>query len=178
MEELKKLRQRKIRLRLRYLQTELQETKLIYKNCLEQFNKDFSEEYFQNNPVDDLENQMSSNDPYEKINSDVDDDTIKEVYRKVAGKTHPDKKDGDDKMFKVANEANRNRDFGALLEMADELELDIKIDDKMLNEMSKQCNGLIQSVKNMKTTMAWTWIHIEDDNKQAFKQYILSQLNT
>ena len=81
-------------------------------------------------------------------------------------------------MFKVANEANRNRDFGALLEMADELELDIKIDDKMLNEMSKQCNGLIQSVKKMKTTMAWTWIHIEDDNKQAFKQYILSQLNT
>ena len=62
---------------------------------------------------------------------DVDDDTIKEVYRKVAGKTHPDKKDGDDKMFKVANEANRNRDFGALLEMADELELDIKIDDKI-----------------------------------------------
>mgnify|MGYP006872244620 CR=1 FL=1 len=40
MEELKKLRQRKIRLRLRYLQTELQETKLIYKNYLEQFNKD------------------------------------------------------------------------------------------------------------------------------------------
>ena len=176
MEELKKLRQRKIRLRLRYLQTELQETKLIYKNCLEQFNKDFSEEYFQNNPVDDLENQMSSNDPYEKINSDVDDDTIKEVYRKVAGKTHPDKKGGDEKLFKIANKANRNKDFGHLLEMADELGVDINIDDKLVYEMKKQCGAIINNIEMMKTTMAWTWVHLPNNQKKTFREYVLQQL--
>jgi len=44
MEELKKLRQRKVRQKLRYLQLELLETKIIYKNSLARFHKDFSQD--------------------------------------------------------------------------------------------------------------------------------------
>jgi hypothetical protein len=178
MEQLKKLHTRKVRLKLRYLQTELEETRLIYKNSLEKFNKDFSGELVDTS-TDELirENSKAHKDPYEKINSDVDDDTIKEVYRKVAGKTHPDKKDGDEKLFISANKANQNRDFGQLLELADELGIDINVDDKMVQQMKNQCSGIIKNIELMKTTMAWTWSHIPEEQKESFKLYILSTLN-
>ena len=42
MNDLIKLRQKKIRQKLRYLQLELMEAKIIYKNSLQKFHKDFS----------------------------------------------------------------------------------------------------------------------------------------
>ena len=38
---LQKIRYKKVRQNLRYLQTELEETKIIYKKCLDKFNTDF-----------------------------------------------------------------------------------------------------------------------------------------
>ena len=72
-----------------------------------------------------------------KIESDVDDDTFKKVYRKVAGKTHPDK-GGDDDKFKEANEANRTKDLGKLMEMADDLGIEVPLDDEMVGNIKKQ----------------------------------------
>ena len=175
MKELQKLHSRKVRLKLRYLQTELEETKLIYKNSLEKFNKDFSEDFIGTTQEEIEVNRKVQSDPYEKLETDVDDDTIKEVYRKVAGKTHPDK-GGDEKLFKIANKANRNKDFGHLLEMADELGIDVNLDDKFIFEMKKQCSAIIKNVELMKTTMAWTWVHLPQDQKKTFRQYVLQQL--
>ena len=39
---LQKIRYKKVRQKLRYLQTELEETKLIYKHWLDTFNTDFA----------------------------------------------------------------------------------------------------------------------------------------
>ena len=61
---------------------------------------------------------------------------MKKVYRKVANKTHPDKKGGDKEMFQLASEANKNNDFGQLLEMADELEIDIELSNELIDEMT------------------------------------------
>ena len=44
MNDLIKLRQKKIRQKLRYLQLELMEAKIIYKNSLRKFHKDFSQD--------------------------------------------------------------------------------------------------------------------------------------
>jgi len=176
MKELQKLHSRKVRLKLRYLQTELEETKLIYKNSLQKFNKDFSEDFIGTTEEEIEVNRKVQSDPYEKLETDVDDDTIKEVYRKVAGKTHPDKKGGDEKLFKIANKANRNKDFGHLLEMADELGVDINIDEKLVYEMKKQCGAIIKNIEMMKTTMAWTWVHLPNNQKKTFREYVLQQL--
>jgi len=176
MNKLQKLHARKVRLKLRYLQTELEETKLIYKDSLEKFNRDFSKEFI-DMPVENIEvNKKVQEDPYEKLETDVDDDTIKEVYRKVASKTHPDKKGGNEKLFKSANKANRNKDFGHLLEMADELGVDVKINDKLIYEMKKQCGAIIKNIELMKTTMAWTWVHLPNNQKKTFREYVLQQL--
>ena len=38
-------------------------------------------------------------------------------------------------MFKIAAKANKNNDFGQLLEMADELEIDIELSNELIDEM-------------------------------------------
>jgi len=172
MEELKKLRQQKVRQKLRYLQLELMETKIIYKNSLTKFHKDFSQDISEA-PKDE---KVDTKDPYEEIQTDIEEDTIKKVYRKVAAKTHPDR-GGDEEKFKIAAKANKNNDFGTLLEMADELEIDILLDDELINEMGKQCKAVIENITKMKTTTAWTWVHCHPNEREGLRQYILATIN-
>jgi len=173
MDELIKLRQKKIRQKLRYLQLELMETKIIYKNSMERFRVDFSKEI---EPDESVKQAQDTKDPYEEIQTDVSEDTMKKVYRKVANKVHPDKKGGDKEKFQIASKANKNKDFGALLEMADELEIDIELSNELINEMTKQCTAVIQNITSMKTTTAWTWAHSKPQERESLKLYILETL--
>ena len=173
---LQKIRYKKVRQKLRYLQTELEETKLIYKNCLDKFNTDFAEYLF--GEEGDMSKSMDSEEvKFDKIDTDVDEETIKDVYRKVAAKTHPDKKDGDEDEFKRLNQANKNKDFGTILEMADEYDVPIESSEFMMLEMAKQNKSIVQSIENMKLTWAWHYVHLDGKNKEQFKKYVLQQLN-
>ena len=172
--DLDSIKNRKIRSQLRYLQLELEETKIIYEECLLKFNNDFRSYMLDNNP--EPTQVKVSEDKNLKIDTEVDEDTFKQVYRKVAGKTHPDK-GGDSDKFKKANEANRNKDLGALMEMADELGVEVPMDNDMRNQLSKHIKAVSDTITNLKTTMAWTWCHVDTDNKDTLKQYILQQLN-
>ena len=175
-EQVKLLHQRKVRQQLRFLQLELEETRILYDRSLEKFNHDFRK-FMLENPSDYQADgkQKLSEDENVKIETEVDDDTFKKVYRKVAGKTHPDK-GGDTDKFKKANEANRNKDLGALMEMADDLGIEVPMDDEMAQELKKQTNAIIDTISNLKTTMAWTWVHTPHDNRKNLKKYILHQL--
>ena len=173
MDNLIKLRQKKIRQKLRYLQYELMETKIIYKNSLQKFHKDFSGD-IKDQPKSD--EKVDTKDPYSEIHTEVSKDTMKKVYRKVANKTHPDKKGGDKEKFQLASEANKNNDFGQLLEMADELEIDIELSNELIDGMNKQCNAVISNVNNIKTTTAWTWAHCQPNEREGLRQYILATM--
>ena len=173
MDELLKLRQKKIRQKLRYLQLELMETKIIYKNSLQKFHKDFSQDITEQQKTED---KVDTKDPYEEIQTDVSEDTMKKVYRKVANKVHPDKKGGDEEKFKIASKAKKNKDFGQLLEMADELEIDIELSNELIHEMTKQCNAVVNNITKIKTTTAWTWAHCHPQEKDGLKEYILSTM--
>ena len=173
MNELIKLRQKKIRQKLRYLQLELMEAKIIYKNSLQKFHKDFSGD-IKDQPKS--EDKVDTKDPYEEIKTDVSEDTMKKVYRKVANKTHPDKKGGSEEMFKIAAKAKKNNDFGQLLEMADELEIDIELSNELIDEMNKQCNAVVNNINTIKTTTAWTWAHCHEVEREGLRQYILATM--
>ena len=173
MNELIKLRQKKIRQKLRYLQYELMEAKIIYKNSLQKFHKDFSND-IKDQPKSD--EKVDTKDPYAEIKTDVSEDTMKKVYRKVANKVHPDKKGGDKEKFQIASEANKNNDFGQLLEMADELEIDIELSNELIDEMNKQCNAVVNNINTIKTTTAWTWAHCQEVEREGLRQYILATI--
>jgi len=175
-EQVKLLHQRKVRQQLRFLQLELEETRILYDRSLEKFNHDFRK-FMLENPSDYQADgkQKLSEDENVKIETEVDDDTFKKVYRKVAGKTHPDK-GGDDSKFKEANEANRNKDLGKLMEMADELGVEVHMDDDMVQNLKKQTKAVVDTIQRMKTTMAWTWMFSPQEQKKDLKKYILHQL--
>tara|TARA_Y100001937_G_C6957578_1_gene257462 strand:+ start:87 stop:647 length:561 start_codon:yes stop_codon:yes gene_type:complete len=173
MNDLIKLRQQKIRQKLRYLQLELMETKIIYKNSLRKFHQDFSQDISEQPKPD---KKVDTKDPYEQIETEVSEDTMKKVYRKVANKVHPDKKGGDKEKFQLAAKANKNKDFGQLLEMADELEIDIELSNELIHEMTKQCNAVVNNITKIKTTTAWTWAHCHPQEKDGLKEYILSTM--
>ena len=173
MDDLIKLRQKKIRQKLRYLQYELMETKIIYKNSLRKFHQDFSQDISEQPEPED---KVDTKDPYEQIETEVSEDTMKKVYRKVANKVHPDKKGGDKEMFQLAATANKNKDFGQLLEMADELEIDIELSNELIDEMNKQCNAVVNNINTIKTTTAWTWAHCHEQEREGLRQYILSTI--
>ena len=174
--DLKEIKKKKLRQKLAYLQTELEETKAIYKDSLEKFNTDFRN-YLLNGGIDpEVHSDINiTKDPYDEIKTDIEEDTLKSVYRKVAGKTHPDK-GGDTDKFKKANEANRNKDFGALLEMADEVGVEVEINNEIREQIHKHIKAVSNTITNLKTTMAWTWVHVNEDNRDTLKQYILQQL--
>ena len=174
-ETLQKIRYKKVRQKLRYLQTELQETKMIYQVCLDKFNEEFSK--FMRDGPDEVVSTDSEKVKYDKIDTDVSDETMKDVYRKVAAKTHPDKKNGDEEQFKKLNEANKNGDFGTILEMADEYDVPIDTSEFMMLEMAKQNKSIISTIENMKLTWAWTWAHLKGNDREEFKKYVLQQLN-
>tara|TARA_B100001094_G_scaffold307982_1_gene340173 strand:- start:163 stop:615 length:453 start_codon:yes stop_codon:yes gene_type:complete len=140
---------------------------------MERFRVDFSKEI---EPDESVKQAQDTKDPYEEIQTDVSEDTMKKVYRKVANKVHPDKKGGDKEKFQIASKANKNKDFGALLEMADELEIDIELSNELINEMTKQCTAVIQNITSMKTTTAWTWAHSKPQERESLKLYILETL--
>ena len=173
MDDLIKLRQKKIRQKLRYLQYELMEAKIIYKNSLQKFHKDFSGDIKDQPKSDD---KVDTKDPYEEIQTEVSDDTMKKVYRKVANKTHPDKKGGDKEKFQIAAKAKKNNDFGQLLEMADELEIDIELSNELIDEMNKQCNAVVNNINTIKTTTAWTWAHCQEVEREGLRQYIIATI--
>ena len=68
MDDLIKLRQKKIRQKLRYLQLELMEAKIIYKNSLQKFHKDFSQDI---KPDKKNKEKVDIKDPYEEIQTEV-----------------------------------------------------------------------------------------------------------
>ena len=87
-----------------------------------------------------------------------------------------DKKGGDKEKFQLAATANKNKDFGQLLEMADELEIDIELSNELIDEMTKQCNAVVNNITKIKTTTAWTWAHCHPQEKDGLKEYILSTM--
>jgi hypothetical protein len=176
MDEVKLLHQKKVRQQLRFLQLELEETKILYKRSIERFNHDFRK-FMLENPSDyqSDEQQKLQEDENLIIETEVDEDTFKKMYRKVAGKTHPDK-GGDDDKFKEANEANRNGDLGKLMEMADDLGVEVPMDDDMIQNLKKQNKAVLHTIEKMKTTMAWTWNFSPHEQRKDLKEYILHQL--
>ena len=62
------------------------------------------------------------------------------------------------------------------MEIADEIGVDIPMDDSMVIEFKKQITAIVKNIEVMKTTMAWTWVHTPEPNREELKDYILHQL--
>ena len=63
-----------------------------------------------------------------------------------------------------------------MLEMAEELGIGIKDNEESYLNNTKQIRAIIKSITDMQTTLAWQWVHTENHQKEAYRNYILEQM--
>jgi hypothetical protein len=176
-EKLLKLKQKKLTSKVSYLRSELEETTLIFQDCLVNFQKEFGsylEDY-----SSDKDNPIKT-----ELEFDIPDRQVNILFRRIAGKTHPDKlihKDISEKefnkrvtLYKRANNAVKQKDWAKLKDIATSLDIDLtydEIDDILyLEETTK---SLAEKVKELMSTYAWAWAHVQEQNRELLRQQIL-----
>ena len=150
-EKLLKLKQKKLTSKVSYLRSELEETTLIFQDCLVNFQKEFGsylEDY-----SSDKDNPIKT-----ELEFDIPDRQVNILFRRIAGKTHPDKlihKDISEKefnkrvtLYKRANNAVKQKDWAKLKDIASTLDIDLtfdEIDDILyLDETTKSLLELVK----------------------------------
>ena len=178
-DKLLELKRKKLQRQILYLRTELEETTFVFQDCLIEFDGEFRD-YFKDQSNKD--HKKVTTDPPE---FDIPKEDVKNVFKKIAQKTHPDKLIKEDTlsstykekvdMYKEALGSVENKDWSRVIEIAMELNIDVsdvKNDDSdYLNESIK---ALTSKIKELQNTYAWTWYHAK--NKENVKQMILQSL--
>ena len=176
-EKLLKLKQKKLTSKVSYLRSELEETTLIFQDCLVNFQKEFGS-YLEDYSTD-KDNPIKT-----ELEFDIPDRQVNILFRRIAGKTHPDKlihKDISEKefnkrvtLYKRANNAVKQKDWAKLKDIATTLDIDLtydEIDDILyLEETTK---SLAEKVKELMSTYAWAWAHVQEKNRELLRQQIL-----
>ena len=180
--KLLKLKRKKLRQKVLYLRTELNETKLIFQNSLVTFNKDFGE-YFNKEKSDPKGKQVISDNPI----FDIPRKNVNLIFRWIAQKIHPDKLIHKDiskeefdnyvELYKEANESVENKDWARVIEIASDLGIDIsdvKKDD--VEYLEESVKGLEDKINELKGTYAWLWEHTVNESKEKVRKQILQSL--
>ena len=176
-EKLLKLKQKKLTSKVSYLRSELEETTLIFQDCLVNFQKEFGS-YLEDYSTD-KDNPIKT-----ELEFDIPDRQVNILFRRIAGKTHPDKlihKDISEKefnkrvtLYKRANNAVKQKDWAKLKDIASTLDIDLtfdEIDDILyLEETTK---SLAEKVKELMSTYAWAWAHVQEQNRELLRKQIL-----
>ena len=178
-DKLLELQRKKLQRQILYLRSELEETQMIFQECLGDFDSEFGK-YFKDNI-----NKKNKNESMDPVEFDIPEKDVNIVFRMIAQKTHPDKLVKEDtssssykakvEMYKEAQRSVKNKDWSRVVEIAMELDIDVsdvKNDDSdYLNESIK---ALTSKIKELQNTYAWLWYHA--DNKENIKQMILQSL--
>lgn len=181
-----------------YLETLLEETKILFEEYNQQFLKEYYNEEEQkklaekkenekaNNPKFNIDNENNINEPNldedisihdnDNINiNDVDDVILKKIYKRLSLKTHPDKTKDKGDYFKKINVAHKKKDIIILVRIAKELNIDISdivVDQSntIISTFDKNIQTLEKEIHDLKHTVAWHWAHASEEEKQQYKE--------
>jgi negative regulator of replication initiation len=182
-DKLLELKQKKLRQKVGYLRTELEETVLIFQDALVEFENEFGE-FFRKKPTEkDNHKRITTEQP--EFNIPRKD--VNTIFKKIAQKTHPDKFAHTNipkkilkekiKIYQEAVNAVENKDWAKVVDIADELNIkvdDVKKDDTIYLEES--VDGLTGKIKDLQSTYAWIWTSTNTENKEELKKQILKSL--
>lgn len=117
----------------------------------------------------------------EEVEGSLRDEDIKNIFKKIALKTHPDRlrdlneeeKEEMTEMYKAAAAASKDNDGGSLLEIAYELGIDIDLEpqkeEKWLKEKIEKLNG---EIANIEHDVRWIWYHSDEDKRTSLEDAI------
>jgi hypothetical protein len=193
---------KKIRLEFQMFNAEVLEAELILDDCIQEFNQRFEtgrEEQIveESDALEHARNNRSFEKEQERIDNEKEknkeehkdvmpeDKDLKNLFKKIALKTHPDKlldSDEDEvehltELYKDASRAAEEGDGMALLEIAYELGINVKIDpEKEAEWLKRKIEMLKETVAEMQNTAEWIWGHSDGDERERVEKLIKDQL--
>lgn len=193
---------KKTRLQFQMLSAEVLESELILEDCIFDFNERFEtgrenkiieeseaqEMARSNRTFEDEEKRKEEEKEKNRIEHEEvlpEDKDLKDLFKKIALKTHPDKlRDSDPdeveyltELYKEAASSAEVGDGMALLEIAYELGIKVKIDpEKEIEWLKRKIQILEESVAEMKNTAEWVWAHSDGNERERIETLIKDQL--
>lgn len=193
---------KKMRLQFQMTSAELLESELILEECMFDFNERFETgrepKLVEENEAQEIARSERSFEAEEERkekereenrveHEDVlpEDKDLKNLFKKIALKTHPDKlRDMDDdeadqltELYKEAAAAAEVGDGMALLEIAYELGIKVDIDPaKEVEWLSKKILMLQEDISEMKNTAEWIWGHSDGAERVRIEKMVMDQL--
>lgn len=171
--KLQHIRKKKLNQKIKYLKLELEETNLIFQDCLAQFYRDFSE----------FEKKKPEKSTFKReVEFDIPKERIKSIFRRISLHTHPDalikKKITNEeweervKLYKKANNAQMKNDLDELTKIAKELKIEIPKEDD-IPHLEEMVQKLVSKIQEMQKTYAWIWKYTEEDSRELLKEKII-----
>lgn len=193
---------KKTRLEFQMFNAEVLEAELILDDCIHDFNERFetgrnnkiieeseaqeiakSEKTFEKEQERKEKEREENREEHKEVLPE--DKDLRKLFKKIALKTHPDKLldlDEDEaehltELYKDAASAAEIGDGMALLEIAYELGIKVKIDpEKEAEWLKRKIETLKQTVTEMKNTAEWIWGHSDGDERDRVEKMITNQL--
>ena len=181
------LKLKKLLFKLKYFYAELDECNYTFDKCKMNFSLEFQKKIDklkkkEKNVIKKVDKQIKNSKlDNKKLDEDTSPKSFKNLYRKIAFETHPDK--GHNKkrarLFNKAKEAYTNSSWFNLVEIASTLGITLphptKQQLKSLSLEVKEVNSKISTIKN---SVSWVWnISNNDVKKQIMDNYMKSILN-
>jgi len=92
---------------------------------------------------------------------------IKKIYRKIVSKFHPDKLNGDEKIFKEAVKAYEEDNIAKLLEISHRCNLEfVSLSDESRTLLANNILQIQQKIQSIKETTAWAWIQTKSEEEK------------
>ncbi len=173
---------RKLKYRSKYIDIEFEETYQIFKKAKAKWVEAIVE-YCKENKT---KNPLCQDEPKPKAKTKEESTVfsstqIKDLYRKIAIETHPDKNTGKSEkeikkkqeLYNMATSAKKEKDIDALISIGIELEMDLSnLDMRCLNLLEKQLDQKEQEIAKMRKDIAWHWYYAID----AKRDFIISKI--
>ena len=172
-EKHKASRFRKLKYRSKYIELDLAETKEIYSEASKAWVKailSYCEKNKVNSPLV-QEDKVPKKEATEQESTIFSSTQIKDLNRKIAIATHPDKlitkpeeeKEHKSALFNKAITAKDDNDIDSMLAVALELEIDMSnLDMRCLDLLEKQLDEKEKKIKEMHQDIAWQWYYAGD----------------
>ena len=180
---------KKLSLKIRYLNLELEEVKSL----LETYSSDFAKYIYTLQREHDIEILPVNNKKVQKKeNCKLEDEVrvdpkrdrkqneiFKDLYRQVARVSHPDKTDKDrDKarLFRQATDAKNSDDLITLLDICDDLEIDTpSLDDDHIKIIEKNIKKKEEEINRLKKADAWVWGTADEKGRSILEGKIIQK---
>lgn len=99
-------------------------------------------------------------------------DIEKQIWRQISKITHPDKIETPDDKFHAAYSAYSSGNFIHLLKIAQDLKIEVKIDDDTFNVIESQIKTLTLENNFLNQHIIWQWYHASGEIKEILLEKI------